>query len=349
MTLPAHATLPAPAVDVIVPVFNERGFVEDKLADLLRLDYPRDRLTVWVVDGGSTDGTAEVVGACGARGAGLDVRVLRSSECGKPAQLSAAFGSATSEWVLVTDCDARLAPCTLKAMLAAAHRSPDVGLVGARVEPRTAHRLDMTHWKAVNWLRALEARAGCAGLVVGPAYLARRDLLGPFPDGTIMDDVHLCCRAALVGARIALVQSAVVELRAPVAFREFIRHKFRKTLGYIREVLYFLPRVGSMRGPARAAYVWRAGLVIGIPLATLGMVALMAVSASPQSLMIGAVVLAAALILSSSAHSAVSTAAAAASLPLAWSALLTSAFLVYPFVRQTARYPKVTESRPERP
>lgn len=346
MTLPARAT--SPAVDVIVPVFNERGLIEDKLADLLRIDYPRDRLTVWVVDGGSTDGTAEVVDACGARGAGLEVRVLRSGGCGKPAQLNAAFESVTSEWVLVTDCDARLAPGTLTTMLAAAHQSPDVALVGARVEPGSAHRLDVAHWKAVNWLRALEARAGCAGLVVGPAYLARRDLLGPFPDGTVMDDVHLCCRAALAGARIALVQSAVVELRAPVAFREFIRHKFRKTLGYVREVLYFLPRVRSMRGPARAAYVWRAGLVIGIPLATLGVVAIMAASASLQGLMIGAAVVAAALVLSSSAHSTVSTAAAAASLPLTWSALLTSAFLVYPFVRQTARYPKVTESRPGR-
>ncbi|MGE5198566.1 MAG: glycosyltransferase, partial [Rhodospirillaceae bacterium] len=222
-----------PAIDVIVPVFNESVLIGDKLADLARLDYPLDRLRVWVADGGSTDGTADAVVGSSACVAGLDVRLVHADARGKPAQLSEAFHAATTDWVMVTDCDARLDPGTLRTMVMATRADADVALVGALVEPGRAHPLDRAHWKAVNWLRALEARAGCAGLVVGPAYLARRDLLGPFPEGTIMDDVHLCCRAALFGARIAMVRAPVVELRAPIAVAELARHKFRKTLGYI--------------------------------------------------------------------------------------------------------------------
>lgn len=334
-----------PAIDVIVPVFNESGLIGDKLADVAQLDYPRDRLVVWVADGGSTDGTAEAAVASSARAAGLDVRLVRANARGKPAQLSEAFEAVTSDWVMVTDCDARLDPSTLRAMLIAARADAHIGLVGAAVEPRCSHPLDRAHWKAVNWLRALEARAGCAGLVVGPAYLARRDLLGPFPGGTIMDDVHLCCRAALLGARIAMVPSRVVELRAPVGVAEFARHKFRKALGYMHELLYFLPLIRSMRGPARAAYLWRVSLVIGIPIVTLWAAAFVAAAGSAGALLIGAGALAGALVLSSTAHSPVSMAAAVLSLPFAWSTVLTSAFLVYPFMRQTARYPKVTLSR----
>jgi cellulose synthase/poly-beta-1,6-N-acetylglucosamine synthase-like glycosyltransferase len=345
MTTETHA----PRVDVVVPVFNELGLLAGKLENLARLEYPRERMTVWVVDGCSTDGTAESVRTWAKGHPGLEVRFLRAAASGKPEQLSAAFEATTSEWVLVTDADARLEPDALKAMVAAVLEDPSVALVGAPVEPAQAHRLDQAHWKIVNWFRYLEARAGCVGLVVGPAYLVRRDLLAPFPAGTIMDDVHLCCRAALAGARIAIVPTVVTELRAPITIAELARHKMRKALGYLREVLHFLPSVGRMRGPARSAYLWRGALLLGIPLITVAAVALLAASASGHGLLIGAGVLAAGLMLSSSRLAPVSTLAAIASLPFAGPILLTVAFLSYPFVRQTARYPKVTAFRGEDP
>jgi cellulose synthase/poly-beta-1,6-N-acetylglucosamine synthase-like glycosyltransferase len=50
-----------PAVDVVVPAFNEEGHVDRCLDAILAQDYPADRFHVWVVDAGSTDGTARVV------------------------------------------------------------------------------------------------------------------------------------------------------------------------------------------------------------------------------------------------------------------------------------------------
>jgi cellulose synthase/poly-beta-1,6-N-acetylglucosamine synthase-like glycosyltransferase len=55
-----------PSVDVIVPVYNEHQLVDAKPRNLAALDYPRDRVRFWIVDGGSDDGTLEGVekGAC---------------------------------------------------------------------------------------------------------------------------------------------------------------------------------------------------------------------------------------------------------------------------------------------
>ncbi|MFN2376132.1 MAG: glycosyltransferase, partial [Candidatus Binatia bacterium] len=46
-----------PDVAVIVPTLNEQDIIASKLADLEGCDYPRERLTIVVVDGGSSDAT----------------------------------------------------------------------------------------------------------------------------------------------------------------------------------------------------------------------------------------------------------------------------------------------------
>ena len=49
-----------PSVDIILPVRNEAEWIEEKLRNLEALRYPADRLRVIVVDGASTDGTADI-------------------------------------------------------------------------------------------------------------------------------------------------------------------------------------------------------------------------------------------------------------------------------------------------
>jgi len=50
-----------PRVTVIVPTFNEAGFIEVKLDNIYGQDYLRGRLEVIVVDSASSDGTPEIV------------------------------------------------------------------------------------------------------------------------------------------------------------------------------------------------------------------------------------------------------------------------------------------------
>ncbi len=56
---------PLPFVTVIMPVRNEAPMISRALHAVLAQDYPTDRLEVVVVDGLSTDTTAEQVQVCG--------------------------------------------------------------------------------------------------------------------------------------------------------------------------------------------------------------------------------------------------------------------------------------------
>jgi cellulose synthase/poly-beta-1,6-N-acetylglucosamine synthase-like glycosyltransferase len=54
-----------PVVSLIVPAYDEEEVIADKVADALRLDWPRERLQIIVASDGSTDATAERARAAG--------------------------------------------------------------------------------------------------------------------------------------------------------------------------------------------------------------------------------------------------------------------------------------------
>jgi succinoglycan biosynthesis protein ExoA len=81
---PFHVGEPLPFLSIVMPVRNEEHHVGDVLSQLASQNYPHDRFEILVVDGNSTDGTAEVVEVF-ARAASVSVRMLEN-----PAQLSSA-------------------------------------------------------------------------------------------------------------------------------------------------------------------------------------------------------------------------------------------------------------------
>jgi len=58
MALPESAALPF--MSVVLPALNEERYIERCIRSLLDDPYPRDRLELFVVDGGSSDRTIEI-------------------------------------------------------------------------------------------------------------------------------------------------------------------------------------------------------------------------------------------------------------------------------------------------
>jgi glycosyltransferase involved in cell wall biosynthesis len=56
-----------PLVSIVMPVRNEALHIADAIARLDKLDYPRELIEIIVVDGASSDGTAEIVRELAAR------------------------------------------------------------------------------------------------------------------------------------------------------------------------------------------------------------------------------------------------------------------------------------------
>ena len=328
-----------PAVDVVVPVHDEARFIGDKLRNLAALDYPADRLRVWIVDGASTDETTELVAAHAACDRRFELLTLARGD--KIAQLNAALHRCDAPWVLVTDADAHLAPDTLRRLVSEGESDANLFVVGTSVRPSRAHVLERVHWRFTNWVRQRESAWGSSSFVVGPWYLFRRRLLERFPVDVVADDIFVALSALAAGWRVGFQDALVTEMRSPLSIGELFRHKVRKSDAYLRELFRFLPRAGGMAPRARAMVRLRAAHMILAPLLFGGATAAVVVGPGSVATAFVATGLVAVAAVAVGHARQLAVAPALIALGVFLTTALCVALVTYPFAQRTACYPRL--------
>lgn len=262
----------SPPITILLPVYNEAGNIEGKLANLASLRRP-SRVRVLAVDGRSTDRTTERLEAFAAAHPEWSLQILQAKERGKIPQLNEALETIDpGDIVVVTDADARIeTPDALPIAVAHLLSSSRVGVVGAWVDPSAEGVVpaERAAWMRENHIRYRERLAGSSSIVVAPFYAFRRSLLDCFPRDCVADDVHVSFRAHREGLEVRyLTDVRVTELRAPAKLSQLFRHKLRKANAYCREIRRFLPRVFSFSGQARLLLLVKAFQFFVLPPAT---------------------------------------------------------------------------------
>ncbi|ODN30243.1 glycosyltransferase family 2 protein [Fervidobacterium thailandense] len=97
------SSLPEPLVSVILPTYNEARTVERSLVSLLEGSY--SNLEVLVVDGGSTDGTLDLVQAIASRYPGK-VLILRNEKRYTPHALNIGIKNAKGKYIMIASAHA---------------------------------------------------------------------------------------------------------------------------------------------------------------------------------------------------------------------------------------------------
>ena len=110
-----------PTVSVVITNFNYAWFVGDAILSALDQEEPTE---VIVVDDGSTDGSAAVIGAFGTR-----ITALLTGNGGQAAAFNAGWRAAHGEVVMFLDADDVLAPTAVRAVAAAFAADPGLGRV----------------------------------------------------------------------------------------------------------------------------------------------------------------------------------------------------------------------------
>jgi cellulose synthase/poly-beta-1,6-N-acetylglucosamine synthase-like glycosyltransferase len=123
----------APTVDVVIPARNEARFLGQCLTALAAQDYPLDRVTVYVVDNGSTDDTASI--ASGFEHPKLRVRLIHHERRGAGAARNAAIRTGDSALLGLLDAHCLVEPGWLPALVAR-FREPEIGGCQARIVSR---------------------------------------------------------------------------------------------------------------------------------------------------------------------------------------------------------------------
>ena len=164
-------------VAVIVPVLNEAAGLAAISEQAKQLT--QQGATVVLVDGGSTDGTAQTLKA-----SGLDVLVSRA---GRALQMNAGTAHTRSDILLFLHVDTTLPPAALGHIQTALAGGPVWGRFDVRIQGRS------------RWLPMvafmMNVRSRCTGIATGDQALfmtrAAFDAVGGFPVQALMEDIEM--------------------------------------------------------------------------------------------------------------------------------------------------------------
>ncbi len=112
-----------PSISIVTPSFNQAAFVEQTIRSVLDQGYPK--LEYRVMDGGSTDGSADIVRRFDERLAGW----ISEPDGGQADAIGRGFGQCSGEILAYLNSDDTYLPGTLEAVGRAFAAHPDVDLI----------------------------------------------------------------------------------------------------------------------------------------------------------------------------------------------------------------------------
>jgi len=245
-----------PRVTVQLPIFNEQYVVERLLDAVCRLDYPKEKLDIQLLDD-STDETTEVAQALVERYAAIGNPVTyihRDNRQGfKAGALEAGLKSARGEFVAIFDADFVPPPDFLRKCIDH-FTDPKVGMVQTRWTHinRTYSLLTEVEAILLDGHFVLEhsgrARSGVFFNFNGTAGMWRRQAIeeaGGWEHDTLTEDTDLSYRAQLKGWKFVYLQDVECPAELPVEMTAFKTQQARWAKGLIQVSKKLLPRILS--------------------------------------------------------------------------------------------------------
>jgi cellulose synthase/poly-beta-1,6-N-acetylglucosamine synthase-like glycosyltransferase len=253
-TEPADHFSELPRVTVQLPIFNEQYVVDRLLDAVCRLDYPKEKLDIQLLDD-STDETVEVARILVERYAALGHPVTylhRDNREGyKAGALAEGLKTAKGEFVAIFDADFVPPPDFL---LKCIHHftDPKVGMVQTRWTHINRNYSVLTEVEAIlldgHFVleHSARSRSGVFFNFNGTAGMWRRcaiDEAGGWQHDTLTEDTDLSYRAQLNGWRFVYLQDVECPAELPVEMTAFKTQQARWAKGLIQVSKKILPRV----------------------------------------------------------------------------------------------------------
>ena len=249
-----------PVVTVQLPVFNELHVVDRLLESVARLDYPREKLQIQVLDD-STDETTEIckAGVERLQALGFDAELIhRTDRTGfKAGALENGTRFAKGEYLFILDADFVPNPDVLQRTI---HYFTDdkIGMIQTRWGHlnRTYNLLTRVQAMFLDGHLELEQtarnRSGRFFTFNGTAGIWRKSCIadaGGWEHDTLTEDMDLSYRAQLKGWRFIFLNEVETPAELPVDMDGFKSQQHRWTKGSIQVCKKVLPAIWRSRVP----------------------------------------------------------------------------------------------------
>ncbi|WP_349671743.1 glycosyltransferase [Lacrimispora sp.] len=260
-----HTVLEYPIVTVMVPAHNESIVLKKTMEALIKLDYPRDRYEIIVVNDNSTDDSAQVLKTIQHNNPSAKIIVINTDPVvggkGKSNALNIALSVASGSVIAIYDADNTPEKQALKILVENLMSDDKLGAVIGKFRTRNKYASLLTRFVNIETLAyQCMNQAGryfffklCT--IPGTNYVIRRELIdqmGGWDVNALAEDTEISFRLYRMGYYIKFIPQAVTWEQEPQKLKQWFKQRTRWVKGnlYVLKSNFkyaFDPHAGIMR------------------------------------------------------------------------------------------------------
>lgn len=228
---------PLPEVTLIIPAYNERSCIAQKLRNSLQLNYPPHKLQLMFVTEGSTDGTTEFLSEYS------QIQVIAGTvRKGKIEAINQAMKLVTTPIVVFTDANTLLNRDAILTLVQH-YNDPNVGAVSGEKRIATTQLAEAAgageglYWKYESLLKKLDAELNTIVGAAGELFSIRTGLYEPVEKDTLLDDFIISMRIAEKGYKVVYEPEAYAIETPSFSIAEETKRKVRICTGGFQSIV----------------------------------------------------------------------------------------------------------------
>ncbi|MBN2094313.1 MAG: glycosyltransferase family 2 protein [Candidatus Zambryskibacteria bacterium] len=229
-----------PSVSVIVPVWNEEKTVLKTIFSLLNLNYPKNKLFIFIVDDGSTDKTWNVLQRFKNH---KQIKIFKKENGGKYTALNHALKYIDTDLVGCLDADSFVHPEALQRIVSR-FEDPEIMAVTPSIkvfEPKGFLGLiQKAEYILGIFLRKVLHNLDAIYITPGPLSIFRRSVfekLGSYRHAHNTEDIEIAMRMQKNNMRISNAHNAYIYTVAPNNLKVLLKQRLRWVYGFIKNAL----------------------------------------------------------------------------------------------------------------
>lgn len=215
-----------PTVSLIITAHNEESVIANKLENTLKLDYPKDKLEIWVASDGSTDETDSIVASF----KDDKVKLNRVERGGKTNAQNKTVPLTHGEIILFSDANTMYSKKAIK-NLVRNFSNKTVGAVSGLLSFTNTNQTSVgagegLYWRYENFLRSQESKLGSCIMTNASIFGIRKELFSTLDPG-FSEDFILPLRILASGKKVVFDPYSVCHEKTPTTTRDEYGMKVR--------------------------------------------------------------------------------------------------------------------------